>query len=374
MTTTSNGTLGQFPPRPPMLNLMRVLKLWFGVSDRVSPTAYAFSGFTLMIVKYSVEALVIWQFTATVFWPWDFVNPLLSARAELLQPAPEWLPWALFLWTLPFLWIAVSMSVRRVADTGNSPWLGFVVLIPIINLGFMLAMCFVPSQPGVHWATGTRTESDADRTRSAVIAVSYSLILGGLMLWLSVYVFSTYGASLFLGTPFLMSATASYFYNRVHARSYQSSIGIGLASVTVGGLALLLFALEGLVCVAMAAPLMLPIGAMGGVMGKAIADASLVRMPSLSPLFSCCRLPPAVKRYGSIPVSSLCRARWRSMRRQRSCGNTSSVSRICRSRALVLPLGHRLPREGPHRRPRCRSGALLRIHHRHLRGADHDLG
>ena len=166
------------------------------------------------------------------------------------------------------------MSVRRAADTGNSPWLGFLVLIPIINLGFMLAMCFVPSQPGVQWATGTRTESDADRTRSAVIAVSYSLILGGLMLWMSVYVFSTYGASLFLGTPFLMSATASYFYNRAHARSYQSSIGIGLASVSVGGLALLLFALEGLVCVAMAAPLMLPIGAMGGVMGKAIADAT----------------------------------------------------------------------------------------------------
>ena len=72
-----------------MLNPLRALKLWFGVSEPVHPAAYAFSGFTLMIVKYSVEALVIWQFTATVFWPWDFVNPLLSARAELLQPAPN---------------------------------------------------------------------------------------------------------------------------------------------------------------------------------------------------------------------------------------------------------------------------------------------
>ena len=75
-----------------MPNLLRVLKLWFGVSERVTRAAYALSGFTLMLVKYSVEALVIWRFTATAFWPWDFVNPLLSARAELLQPAPEWLP------------------------------------------------------------------------------------------------------------------------------------------------------------------------------------------------------------------------------------------------------------------------------------------
>ena len=76
----------------------------------------------------------------------------------------------------------------------------------------MLAMCFVPSQPGVHWATGTRTESDADRTRSAVIAVSYSLILGGLMLWLSVYVFSDLRSVAVPGHAVSDgAATASYF-------------------------------------------------------------------------------------------------------------------------------------------------------------------
>src|SRR5258707_10594425 len=88
----------------------KLLKLWFGVSDRVDPTTYAASGFALILLKYALEAVLIYRYTSSVFWPWDFLNPLLSARTAILRPAPEWLPWALFLWTLPFLWIAVTMS------------------------------------------------------------------------------------------------------------------------------------------------------------------------------------------------------------------------------------------------------------------------
>ena len=53
----------------------------------------------------------------------------------------KWVPWMMFLWTLPFMWIAVTMSVRRVADVGDSPWLGLLVVIPIVNYCFMLWAC-----------------------------------------------------------------------------------------------------------------------------------------------------------------------------------------------------------------------------------------
>ena len=66
------------------------------------------------------------------------------------------------------------------------------------------------------------------------------------MLAVSLFLFSTYGASLFLGTPLLMGSSAAYIYNRPHSRSYRSSVGVGLASVFFAGVALLLFALEGL--------------------------------------------------------------------------------------------------------------------------------
>ena len=69
------------------------------------------------------------------------------------------------------------------------------------------------------WSPQRRVASQEDRPRSAVFAVSTSVVIGGLMLWISVYLFSSYGASLFLGTPLLMGAAAAYLYNQPHSRA-----------------------------------------------------------------------------------------------------------------------------------------------------------
>ncbi len=168
------------------------------------------------------------------------------------------------------------MSVRRAADAGRSPWLGLAVLIPIVNLVLMLVLCLAPSAPSELWSRrdSRPAEQDNEQVKSGAFAVGFSLLVGGVMLWVSVYVFSTYGASLFLGTPLLMGASAAYLYNRPQPRGYWSSIGIGILSVLFACVALLLFALEGMVCIALAAPLLVPIGALGGLIGKAIADAT----------------------------------------------------------------------------------------------------
>jgi hypothetical protein len=254
-------------------------RLWMGVSEPVGPGAYAASGVVLMLLKYGVEALVVFRATRQFFWPWEFFNPVLTFRADLLQPAGEWLAWAWFLWSLPFLWIAVSMSVRRMADAGASPWLGMLVLVPLVNLAFMVAACCLASAPGARWRRDADEASAENRAKSAALAVGVSLVIGGSMLWFSVYLLAAYGASLFLGTPLVMSSVAGYLYNRPHARGWTSSILVGLASVAFAGLALLLFALEGAICVAMALPLMLPLGVMGGAIGKAIAETT--RRPPL---------------------------------------------------------------------------------------------
>ncbi len=251
-----------------------ILRLWFGISEQVGPKAYALTGFTLALLKYGVEALVVWASTGAFFTPWNFLNPVVSLRTKILQPAPDWIAWALLAWTLPFLWIAISMSVRRAADAGRSPWLGLVILVPLVNLIFMLTMCLVPSQQGDTWRPYGAPQADNAGAMRAVIGIGISLIVGGVMVVTSVYLFSTYGSSLFLGTPLLMGATAAHYYNRPFSHSYSASMGIGIAAVFYGGLMLLLFALEGVICLLMAAPLLLPLGAVGGLMGKAIADSS----------------------------------------------------------------------------------------------------
>jgi len=285
----------------PALSLWGVLELWFGVSRRVTPRAYAISGVSLALLKYAVEAFAIWVYTSSFFTPLQFINPSWTIREPLLRPAPLWLAWALFLWTLPFLWIAVTMSIRRAADAAISPWLGLLVLAPIVNLLFMLMMCLMASDEGAIWSPTHSPPSNQDRMKCGALAVGASVMIGGLMLWVSVYLLSTYGTALFLGTPMLMGTTAAYLYNRPHPRGYGSSASVGLLSVAVAGAALCLFALEGVFCVAMALPLLLPIGAMGGVLGKAIADCT--RRPGVE-LLGAVLLWPLLAGGESLLVSS----------------------------------------------------------------------
>ncbi len=86
------------------------LRLCFGVRERVARTPYAIAGFVLMAVKYLAEAGLLYQFTGELLTPWEFVNPLVGERTRLIQLGPPWLGWTLFVWTLPFVWVAFSIE------------------------------------------------------------------------------------------------------------------------------------------------------------------------------------------------------------------------------------------------------------------------
>ena len=47
-------------------------RLWFGISERVDRLRYAVSGFFLTLVKYGVEALVVWGYTSSFLPPGTF--------------------------------------------------------------------------------------------------------------------------------------------------------------------------------------------------------------------------------------------------------------------------------------------------------------
>ncbi|MGE3820768.1 MAG: hypothetical protein AB7I30_15250 [Isosphaeraceae bacterium] len=271
--TESGGTA---PGREPMgpSGQSGTLASWFGFQAEIGRGFYAASGFGLMALKYGVEAGVLWFFNQVVYTPLDFVNPYLSARAALIRGGPDWLSWAWILWTLPFLWIAVTMSVRRAADAGLSPSVGLLVLVPILNLITMLALAVAPHRPGLHRVPSRETVSAMHHARSAVMGVGVGLLVAVAMVTISVYVLDIYGTSLFLGTPVIMGAVGGLTFNSAVRRSVSASIGLGMLTVALAGGALLVFALEGVFCVLMAAPIAIPLGGLGGAVGKAIAEVT----------------------------------------------------------------------------------------------------
>ena len=256
--------------------VIELLRLLFGFRSDVSRVRYAVTGFGLTAVKYAVEAAALWAMNGKFLSPIDFLNPVVSIRKQLLQGAPEWLGWAWFFWTVPFLWIAVTMSVRRAVTAGRSPWIGLLVLVPVLNLITMLLLAILPDRR--EFAAMPRREvadGPVQHIRSAALGVAAGLVITLAMLGVSVYAFDTYGASMFLGTPVLIGAVATVISNSVAPRGYLACIFLGMLTVMLAGGALLVLAFEGLICILMAAPIAIPLGALGGLLGKVIAEVSV---------------------------------------------------------------------------------------------------
>ncbi len=257
----------------------RILRLWFGLTEPVSRGTYLLHGAMLMGIKYSADTALVRAVTGRQWTPWDYVSPLFSARSATLGPAPEWLWVALALWSLPFLWIGVSMTLRRALDAGLSPWVCVLFFLPVLNWLLMASLAISPSRPV---RRSIRVESTT-RLRAALQGVAAGVGIGLVSFALQVLLVKSYSASVFLGTPFTMGAAAGYFYNR--GRDKRGSAALGALTVLIGLLATLLFALEGVVCVGMAAPLALPLGALGAKVGEAIARERRASHPAALAIF-----------------------------------------------------------------------------------------
>ena len=103
--------------------LARWLRQWFAFRDPIDRGTYFRHGAGLMALKYAIDALLIWRFAGRVWTPLNYFIPSLAWREATLRIAPDWLLWALGLWSLPFMWIGVTMTLRRADDAGRSPWL-----------------------------------------------------------------------------------------------------------------------------------------------------------------------------------------------------------------------------------------------------------
>ena len=78
-----------------------------------------------LVVYRSVPArIAFWAlaaaFASSPLTPVDYFDPVLASRLAALGQYPTWLPFALLLWALPFVWCGVSMSARRAIDAGRS--------------------------------------------------------------------------------------------------------------------------------------------------------------------------------------------------------------------------------------------------------------
>lgn len=248
-------------------------RLCFGFSEPVNRRAYARVGFGLMLAKYLIDALCVRAATGKLWTPVDYLMPIHSLRTEKLVGAPDDFAWWMAVWTLPFLWIGVSMSMRRAVDAGRSAWFGMFFFVPLVNYAMMLALAALPTSRDEDSAW-LETEPEPvldDRFRSALLGIGLSVVTAMGAVAINVYVLESYGSALFIGTPFFLGALSAYLFNHGHPRTVNQTLQVVVISVLMAGGAMLLFALEGGICLAMALPPALLMAIVGGTFGRAIA-------------------------------------------------------------------------------------------------------
>src|SRR5215469_16504330 len=114
-------------PRPSVADLFQ---FWFGWVTPVGRRRYFLHGAGLMLFKYLADTAVVWFATGHMWTPAVYFSPLWTVRQQTLGPGSDGLALGLAIWTLPFLWIGVSLTMRRAIDAGSSAWLAILFFIP----------------------------------------------------------------------------------------------------------------------------------------------------------------------------------------------------------------------------------------------------
>ena len=262
---------------------MNILSLWFGFRASVNRRTYLVNGLLLMFIKYAVDAVLALLATGDRFLdPISYLHPLVGYRYEALmetglsaQTDATWWMLATITWSLPFIWIGVSMSARRALDAGMSVWLSLLFFLPLVNLLLIVMLCIQPSAPPRVTSRRERVEQEVEHlVMSALKAVGLTGLFGTVMAAVIVLGLQEYGSSVFIGTPFVMGVLGSYLVHRPSYRGWRIGVSVALLSVGLCAGMMIVLALEGALCLLMAGPIAAGLAVLGALAGGAMVRTS----------------------------------------------------------------------------------------------------
>ena len=125
-----------------------------------------------------------------------------------------------------------------------------------------------------------------DKKRKLFAVISTVVISGLLTLW-GIYGIGEYGIALFILTPIFIGAGSTILYGISKGITKREAWLISRVTLAVFTIGLLVFAIEGLICIAMAAPFGLLLTWVGSLIGHAVLDRSPQNAPSVILILFC---------------------------------------------------------------------------------------
>ncbi len=271
--------------KPELSDLWR----WSGELGR---RTFIFWGVLLAVIKFNLDRLIsaVWFGGGrTIFDPETLKFYLWQSPLKETEK-PYFL--TLLVVSLPFLWAGTVLTLRRLRSLGCQPFWVLLFFVPVVKFIFFAVLSLLPSKddhqhpvrPG-RWGSRIERILPASTFGSALVAVCLTAALAGLAAWAGARVFRDYGWAIFVGLPFCMGFLSSLIHSLREEQSLRRCIAVANATVLLVGAGLILFAIEGVVCLIMAAPIAFIIASIGGALGYAVQKT--FRWRSESPRLFC---------------------------------------------------------------------------------------
>lgn len=271
---------------------------------RISPANYPFAAAALLLAPHAAVAIAfeakgVLLRPDTGFW-------LLPLRRLSALPGDFAVEAALVFAAAMIATCALaSISFKRAGRSGIGFGLALLTVMPGLQLATAALVALLPFSRASAEESDENADQEPEDRPGAPSAYMLQGILAGvsiivLAVLLSAMTFGAYGWGLFVLTPFVVGVTTAYLANRKTAIARSETILLVLGAAALGGFALMIFALEGLVCILLIAPLAAGAAVIGGLFGRAMA---LARNDLDRPVMAVAILPAVFAFEAALPPS-----------------------------------------------------------------------
>ena len=134
---------------------MGFIDLWRW-KGRVDQKSYAIVGITAFFLKRLIDELISRRLAegsgVFLFRYWETLG--INTRISQLSRHQATYLSVMLVAAMPFIWLGVAMTTKRLRDGGWRTWLAALFFVPVLNAVFLATLCFVPSVEG---ATGEKS-------------------------------------------------------------------------------------------------------------------------------------------------------------------------------------------------------------------------
>jgi len=242
------------------------MRLFPSFRGTVGPIDYAIAGPALILTQHLAVAAIYAWFRFPLLLDAGFWLLPLRRLAEL----PNLSPWAAafgFVACLAMSWALAALSFRRANRAGYAYLLAALAVVPGVQIAAVLLLAVLPGRSDDLEDERPLGRNAAHILQGALAGVSIIV----LAVLISAVSFGAYGWGLFVMTPFLVGLSTAYIANREVALPRGQTVLLVMAAAGLGTLALIMCALEGLVCVLLASPLGAIVALAGGGLGRVLA-------------------------------------------------------------------------------------------------------